>query len=69
MKNNVVFNITVCIIGIVIFAIHAVNILIKKDKRKDERSMFDFIVFTIVHFSTYLASFRSSKWCTRPTPT
>lgn len=54
MSNNGVFNLTVCIIGILIFTIHAVNIIIKKQKRKDERSLLDFLVFTIVHFSTYL---------------
>ena len=54
MSNNVIFNVTVCIIGILIFTIHAVNIIIKKQKRKDERSLLDFLVFTIVHFSTYL---------------
>ncbi|MBQ9276558.1 MAG: histidine kinase, partial [Clostridia bacterium] len=54
MSNNVIFNVTVCIIGILIFTIHAVNIIIKKQKRKDERSLLDFLVFTIIHFSTYL---------------
>ena len=54
MSNNVIFNVTVCIIGILIFTIHAVNIIIKKEKRKDERNLLDFLVFTIVHFSTYL---------------
>lgn len=54
MKNNVIFNITVCIIGIVIFTIHAVNIIIKKGKRQDERSLLVFLIFTVVHFLIYL---------------
>lgn len=55
MSNNVIFNVTVCIIGVLIFTIHAVNIIIKKQKRKDERDLLVFLLFTIVHFSTYLA--------------
>ena len=54
MSNNVIFNVTVCIIGVLIFTIHAVNIISKKQKRKDERSLLVFLLFTIVHFSTYL---------------
>ena len=55
MSNNVIFNVTVCIIGILIFTIHAVNIIIKKQKRKDERDLLVFLLFTVIHFSTYLA--------------
>ncbi len=55
MTSNVIFNVTVCIIGVLIFTIHAVNIIIKKQKRKDERDLLVFLLFTIVHFSTYLA--------------
>lgn len=54
MEKNTIFNITVCIIGILIFTIHAVNIIIKKERRKDERNLLDFLVFTIAHFLTYL---------------
>ncbi|MBQ9531276.1 MAG: histidine kinase [Eubacterium sp.] len=54
MSNNSVFNATVCIIGIMILLIHTVNIVIKKNKRKDEVVLMDFFVFTIVHFATYL---------------
>ena len=54
MSNNTVFNMSVCIIGIVIFLIHIINILIKREKRKDERCLFDFLVFTAIHFATYL---------------
>ncbi|MBR2133646.1 MAG: hypothetical protein IJ851_02940 [Eubacterium sp.] len=36
MSNNSVFNATVCIIGILILLIHTVNIVMKKNKRRDE---------------------------------
>ena len=54
MKSNAIFNATVCIIGIVILLIHAVNLLIKKKRRKDENALLEFLVLTIVHFSCYL---------------
>ena len=54
MSNNAVFNSTVCLIGILILLIHIVNILVKKDKRRDERSLLDFFIFTAVHFTVYL---------------
>lgn len=53
MSNNSVFNSAVCIIGILIFTIHAVNLMIKKNKRNDEWVLLDFFVFTILHFATY----------------
>ena len=54
MENKAIFNATVCILGILILSIHAVNLIVKKGKRKDEKSLLDFFVFTIVHFATYL---------------
>ena len=54
METNVVFNITVCIIGIAIFLVHTVDLLLKKNKRQDEKNLLIFIVFTIIHFATYL---------------
>ena len=54
MKSNVVFNIVVCVIGIFIMTIHAVNLIIKKGKRKDERMLLYFFVFTVIHFAVYL---------------
>ena len=54
MSKNSVFNASVCIIGILILAIHVANILIKKEKRKDEIILLNFFIFTIVHFATYL---------------
>ena len=54
MKNNTVFNISVCILGILILTIHIVNLLLKKNKRKDEKALLDFFVFTALHFAIYL---------------
>ena len=54
MSSSIVFNSTVCIIGIVIFLIHVVNLVIKKNKRKDEMTLLYFFVLTIVHFFAYL---------------
>ena len=48
------FNAAVCIIGIALFLIHSVDLFIKKDKRKDEKRLLAFIVFTMFHFATYL---------------
>ena len=53
MANNVVFNMTVCIMGILILSVHLVNLIIKKNKRKDEITLFVFILFTIIHFFVY----------------
>ena len=55
MSGNGIFNATVCIIGILIMTLHSVNLIAKRGKRKDERVLLDFFVFTIVHFATYLA--------------
>ncbi len=54
MGKNAIFNATVCIMGILILAIHITNILWKKGKRKDEKTLLIFFVFTAVHFATYL---------------
>lgn len=54
MTNNAIFNATVCIMGAFILTIHIVNLLLKKEKRKDEKNLLDFFVFTVVHFATYL---------------
>ena len=45
MENNVVFNLTVCIIGIAILSIHIFNFLVKKNKRKDEFALGNFLIF------------------------
>ena len=54
MDNKSVFNAAVCIIGIIFLLIHTVNILLKKNRRKDENNLLIFVVFTIIHFATYL---------------
>ena len=55
MSGNAIFNATVCLIGIGILLIHIFNLLIKKDRRKDENSLFIFLIFTAIHFAVYLA--------------
>lgn len=54
MSGNAIFNSTVCIIGIAILLIHVVNLLTKKNKRKDENRLLYFLLFTAFHFATYL---------------
>ena len=54
MENSYIFNATVCIIGILIFIVHIISIILKKNKRKDEMCLLDFFIFTILHFSIYL---------------
>lgn len=54
MAGNSVFNATICILGIFIFSIHIVNVLLKKDRRKDENVLLAFFAFTLFHFVTYL---------------
>ena len=53
MKSNVVFNATICILGAAILLIHIINVILKKDKRKDEKTLLVFFIFTMVHFLTY----------------
>lgn len=54
MDNNSVFNATICIIGIAFLLIHTVNILLKKNRRRDENNLLVFVIFTAIHFATYL---------------
>ena len=54
MQSNSIFNTTVCLMGILILLIHIVNILTSKDKRKYNRYLLDFFIFTVIHFATYL---------------
>ena len=54
MDNKSVFNATICVIGIAFLIIHAVNIFLKKGRRRDENRLLFFVLFTIVHFATYL---------------
>lgn len=55
MSGNAIFNATVCIIGIAILLIHVVNASVKKHRRKDENWLLSFLLFTVIHFATYLA--------------
>ena len=54
MANNVVFNMTVCILGILILFVHMTNLILKANKRVDEKWLLAFISFTIFHFAVYL---------------
>ena len=53
MKNNAVFNMTVCLVGFVILLVHIVNALLKKERRKDENALLNFLIFTALHFAAY----------------
>ena len=53
MAVKSVFNATVCLLGALILLIHIINILLKKNRRKDENVLFIFILFTMIHFLTY----------------
>lgn len=54
MTNNSVFNATVCIMGIAILLIHIFNLIIKRNKRLDEKRLLIFLLFTAFHFAVYL---------------
>ena len=54
MDNNIVFNITICVIGIALLSIHTINIALKKNRRNDENGLLVFVIFTAFHFITYL---------------
>ena len=55
MSEKSLFNMVVCIIGIMIFLIHIVNLLLKRSRRKDENVLLVFLSFTVFHFAIYLA--------------
>lgn len=55
MDSKSIFNITVCSLGIVIFIIHIFNLVLKRNKRKDEKILLSFFAFTALHFAIYLA--------------
>ena len=54
MDEKAAFNATICILGIGIFLVHTIDLLLKKDKRKDEKNLLAFFLLTIVHFGSYL---------------
>ena len=47
-------NITICGVGILIFLVHIVNLIVKKNKRNDENCLLLFMTFTAIHFASYL---------------
>ena len=53
MNANTVFNLTVCLLGVLILLVHIVNLSLKKNKRKDEKALLSFFVLTMVHFAIY----------------
>ena len=55
MDSKSVFNATVCLVGVLILLVHIVNLLFKKDRRKDETYLLNFFIFTMVHFATYFS--------------
>ena len=54
MKSNVIFNISICFMGVAILLIHIVNLVLKKRKREDEYTLMNFLIFTAFHFAVYL---------------
>ena len=55
MQPNEIFNITICIVGIAILLVHIVDSLFKKNKRRDEFRLLNFLTFTAIHFICYLS--------------
>ena len=55
MSSKGVFNAVVCAIGILFFFIHVIGLVIKKDKRRDEKILLNFFLFMIILFTTYLS--------------
>ena len=51
--SKIVFNATLCLIGVILLLIHIANLALKKEKRKDENSLLFFFIFTAIHFLTY----------------
>ena len=54
MSVESAFNTAVCVIGVALFLIHAVDLIMKRGKRPDEKNLLAFVLFTAVHFLTYL---------------
>lgn len=63
MDNKSIFNVTVCLIGAIILMVHTLNLALKKEKRKDEKCLLAFFIFTVLHFLTYATfSFVRTKY-------
>ncbi len=54
MNANTGIKITICGIGIMLFLIHIVSLIIKRNKRNDEKWLLFFMIFNVFHFSIYL---------------
>ncbi len=55
MDQKSIFNVTVCTFGVILLIIHIIDILLKKDLRKDEKHLLVFFIFTAVHLFAYLS--------------
>lgn len=55
MDQKSIFNVTVCTVGTIFLVIHIIDLLLKKDRRKDEKNLLTFFVFTAVHLFAYLS--------------
>ena len=55
MDQKSIFNVTVCTVGTIFLVIHIIDLLLKKDCRKDEKNLLTFFVFTAVHLFAYLS--------------
>ena len=53
MEGNVIFNATVTLIGFLILSVHIVNVLVKKNRRRDDNALLSFFIFTALHFAAY----------------
>lgn len=53
MSPKAIFNATICILGVLILSLHIVNVLLKKNRRKDENALLSFFIFTALHFAIY----------------
>lgn len=53
IEGNVIFNLTISILGTFILLVHIINALLKKNKRNDENALLTFIIFTAFHFIVY----------------
>lgn len=54
MELKVASNATVCIVGFCVLLTHIVNLIMKRNKRKDENILLWFLVFTNFHFLVYI---------------
>lgn len=53
MDNKTIFNVTVCVVGFIFLLIHSIDILLKKNRRRDENLLLSFVIFTALHLAVY----------------